>query len=332
VPELRQNPATKEWVIFAPQRKQRPHQFKPKEIQEKQPPYSADCPFCPGNEHHTPNELLIFYSKKTRQWELRVVPNKYPALIPTGSYTRKKLSDFYRKMENALGSHEVVIESPLHNQILGLVSDTQVRRILKAYKQRHLALCKEGYKLITIFRNYGEAAGTSIEHPHSQIIATPIVPNTIRYPIEEAMRYYDDTGGCVYCDIINQELMMQERLVIQGKKFIIFEPYASRLPYETWLMPVTHAASFSSINSEELNELASLLNRILRIMYDKLNNPAYNFIIQSIPCGSEKNLFFHWSLIILPRLARFAGFELGSGMRINYILPEECAAILRDET
>ncbi|NVM27561.1 MAG: galactose-1-phosphate uridylyltransferase [Candidatus Helarchaeota archaeon] len=330
MPELRQNPATKEWVIFAPQRKARPQDVISNPNIKNQPSHKADCPFCPGNEQHTPNEFLSYHSEQNDSWEIRVVPNKYPALIPEGNYTRKRLSDFYRKMENALGSHEIVIESPLHNQVLGLVSNAHMRKILLAYKERYLALCKADYKLVTIFRNYGEAAGTSLEHPHSQIIATPIVPNSIRYPLEEATRYYDDHGGCVYCDIINQELQSNEQIVLQGKKFIVFEPFAARLPYETWITPVTHSASFGSVNTEELDELARFLNRILKILHDKLNNPAYNYVIQSTPCNSERNLFYHWSLVILPRLEKFAGFELGSGMKINYMLPEECAAILRE--
>jgi len=331
MPELRQNPATKEWVIFAPERKRRPEDFREKFNLITQPSYKSECPFCLGNEHLTSEDLLYYQSKQKGQWEIRVVPNKYPALIPKGNFTRKNLSDFYRKMENALGSHEIIIETPIHNTILGLISDEHMKHILQLYKERYLSLCKAGYKLVTIFRNYGEAAGTSLEHPHSQIIATPIVPNSIRYPIEEAMRYYDDNGGCVYCDMINQELVAQERIVLQGRKFIVFEPFAARLPYETWIMPVSHAASFGSINSEEIDELAQFLNRILKIFYEKLNNPAYNYVIQSVPCNSEKNLFFHWSLVILPRLTKFAGFELGSGMKINHIFPEKCASILRDE-
>lgn len=157
------------------------------------------------------------------------------------------------------------------------------------------------------------------------------MPNTVRYPIEKALNYYDDTGGCVYCDMINQELTIQDRIVQLGKKFIVFEPFAARLPYETWIMPVTHAASFGSITTEELTELSALLNHLLKVLYDKLDDPAYNYIIQSVPCNSERNLFYHWSLVILPRLTKFAGFELGSGMRINTMLPEDCAAILRTE-
>jgi len=330
MPELRQNPVTKEWVIIAPARGQRPDEFKAEPNKDENPNYDPECPFCPGNEQETPGEILSFQSDKQDEWTVRVVPNKYPALTAEGNYTRKKLSDFYRKMQDAIGSHEIIIESPQHNAKLGLIADSHMKTILTAYKKRHLALCNSGYKLVTIFRNYGEAAGTSLRHPHSQIIATPVVPNSKRYPIEEAMRYYDDNGACVFCDMINQELISHERIVLLGKKFIIFEPFAARIPYETWIMPVSHAASFSFINPEELDELAHILNRFLQILYIKLNNPSYNYMIESIPCKSERNLFYHWSLVILPRLTKFAGFELGSGMHINNMFPEECAAILRD--
>lgn len=328
MPELRQNIATKEWTIFSTSRKKRPHDFHSASNLTEQPLQQDDCPFCPGNEHLTPEEKLSFISEDTKKWELRVVANKYPALTMDGSYTRKKHSDFYREMD-AIGVHEVVIETPLHNTTIGLMQTEQVRKVLEAYQKRYIALCNENHRFVTIFRNYGEPAGTSLQHPHSQIIATPIVPNTIRYPIEEAMRYYDDNGACVYCDMINQELFTQERIVFQGKKFLVFEPFAARMPFETWILPVTHSASYGLAKPQELDELADLLNRFLRLLYDKLNNPAYNYIIQSIPCNSERNQFYHWSLVILPRLTRFAGFELGSGMHINFMYPEECAAILR---
>jgi UDPglucose--hexose-1-phosphate uridylyltransferase len=329
--ELRQNPITKEWVIIAPTRGQRPNEFETELPEQTSPNYDPSCPFCRGNENMTPEEIWASYALPQKKWAVRVVPNKYPALTSRGNYTRKNISDFYRKMQDAIGSHEIVIESPQHNAKLGFIPDDQMKLILVAYKKRYLALCKSGYKLVTIFRNYGEAAGTSLKHPHSQILATPVVPNSKRYPIEEAMRYYDDNGACVFCDMINQELTVQDRIVECGRKLILFEPFASRIPYETWIMPVTHAASFAFINAEELKELAHLLNQFLKLIYIKLNNPSYNYVIQTIPCKSERNLFYHWSLIILPRLTKFAGFELGSGMHINNMYPEECAAILRDQ-
>jgi UDPglucose--hexose-1-phosphate uridylyltransferase len=331
MPELRQNPITKEWVIIAPTRGQRPTEFKAEIHEDNSPIYDPNCPFCPGNESMAPEEILSFQSEQKNGWAVRVIPNKYPALTPQGNYTRKNISDFYRKMQDAVGSHEIVIESPQHNAKLGFMPDEQVKTILTAYKKRYLTNCNSGYKLVTIFRNYGEAAGTSLRHPHSQIIATPIVPNSKRYPVEEAMRYYDDNGACVFCDMINQELAVQDRIVILGKKFILFEPFASRIPYETCIMPISHAASFSFITSEEIEELAHILNQFLKLIYFKLNNPSYNYMIQTIPCKSERNLFYHWNLVLLPRLTKFAGFELGSGIHINNMYPEECAAILKDQ-
>ncbi len=331
MPELRQNPITKEWVIIAPARGQRHSEFETELHEDNSPNYDPSCPFCRGNEYMTPEEIWSSYSLQQNEWAVRVVPNKYPALTPQGNYFRKNISDFYRKMQDAVGSHEIVIESPQHNAKLGFFPDDQVKSVLTAYKKRYLSLCNSGYKLVTIFRNYGEAAGTSLKHPHSQIIATPIVPNSKRYPVEEAMRYYDDNGACVFCDMINQELAVQNRIVILGKKFILFEPFASRIPYETWIMPISHAASFSFITSEELEELARILNQFLKLIYFKLNNPSYNYTIQTIPCKSERNLFYHWSLVVLPRLTKFAGFELGSGIHINNMYPEECAANLRGQ-
>ena len=203
MPQLRQDPTTKEWVIIAAERSKRPHDFiKTKTLIEK-PPYKEDCPFCPGNEHLTPHETLAYRSggpPDSKGWWVRVIPNKFPALSPEGSVEREE-KGFFRMMDG-VGIHEVVIESPIHNQLLPLMEDRQVEEVLLAYRERYLALREDPrIKLIIIFKNHGEAAGTSLDHTHSQLVGTAVVPSNIRKKLEEAARHYDDHGCCVYCDI-----------------------------------------------------------------------------------------------------------------------------------
>ena len=213
MPQLRQDPTTKEWVIIAAERSKRPHDFiKTKTLIEK-PPYKEDCPFCPGNEHLTPHESLAYRSggpADSKGWWVRVIPNKFPALSPEGSWERKEEKGFFRMMDG-MGIHEVVIESPIHNQLLPLMEDKQVEEVLLAYRERYLALREDPrIKLIIVFKNHGEAAGTSLDHTHSQLVGTAVVPSNIRKKLEEAARYYDDHGRCVYCDSIQRGTEVRE--------------------------------------------------------------------------------------------------------------------------
>src|SRR4030066_1502839 len=223
MPQLRQDPTTKEWVIIAAERSKRPHDFKKTETLSEKPPYKEDCPFCQGNEHLTPHESLAYRSggpADSKGWWVRVIPNKFPALSPEGSWERKEEKGFFRMMDG-MGIHEVVIESPIHNQLLPLMEDKQVEEVLLAYRERYLALREDPrIKLIIIFKNHGLSAGTSLEHPHSQLVATPIVPTDIRIRFDRAAYYYDDTGKCVYCDIIREEKQGGERVILETDKFI----------------------------------------------------------------------------------------------------------------
>ncbi|MGZ3605724.1 MAG: galactose-1-phosphate uridylyltransferase, partial [Thermodesulfobacteriota bacterium] len=235
MPQLRQDPTTKEWVIIAAERSKRPHDFiKTKTLIEK-PPYKEDCPFCQGNEHLTPHESLAYRSgglADSKGWWVRVIPNKFPALSPEGSLVREE-GGFFRMMDG-VGIHEVVIESPIHNQLLPLMEDKQVEEVLLAYRERYLALREDPrIKLIIVFKNHGEAAGTSLDHPHSQLVGTAVVPSNIRKKLEEAARYYDDHGRCVYCDSIKEELKFGKRIVMDTERFVVLQSFASRSPFET---------------------------------------------------------------------------------------------------
>ena len=332
MPELRQSPASKEWVIIATERAQRPTEFRGEEpLPENE--HDKNCPFCPGNEDKTPKEILAYrtYGTKpnTTGWWIRIIPNKFPALVLDGDPHREKIDDFYRHMVG-LGEHEVIIESQKHNATIATMDDKQVEEIFLAYRERYITLSKDPrFEMIIIFKNHGKAAGTSVKHPHSQVIATPITPLHVRQRIEEAMRFFDDNGECVYCSMIKKEREMQERIVLETDNFIAFVPYASRSPFETWILPKTHQTSFVYISPEGTKELAYIVKRSLGKIFVGLKNPDYNAVIYSSPCHEKDVEYYHWHMKITPRVAAVAGFEMGSGMYINTVIPENAAEYLR---
>jgi len=334
MPELRQNTATKEWVIIATERAKRPEEFGDGPIVETSEAVKNHCPFCEGNETMTPKEVLAFRTYGTKPnspgWWVRVVPNAYPALAPQGSPARVKEMDFFNYMDG-LGEHEVIIESPKHDIHIATMEEKQVEEIFLAYRERYNVLCEDPrFELITIFKNHGKEAGTSIKHPHSQLIATPIVPSHIRHRVEEAMRYFDDSGKCVHCDMIEKERKCGERVIFETDNFIVFEPFAARSPFETAVLPKKHSACFGTVTPETSKELAFTMKKILQKIYKGLNNPDYNFVITSSPCHESNEEYFHWHIVIIPRVAAVAGFELGSGIYINTVIPEKAAKYLRE--
>ena len=330
--QLRQDPTTKEWVIIAAERSKRPHDFVNVEAVPESFPHKKDCPFCPGNESFTPHEMLAYRSDGSPDgpgWWVRVIRNKFPALSPEGSVQRKE-EGFFRMMDG-VGVHEVVIESPVHNQLIPLMDDRQVEEILLGYRERYIALREDPrLKLIIIFKNHGRGAGTSLDHTHSQIVGTSVVPSNIRKKLEEAARHYDDHGRCVYCDSIQEEITAKQRIVMETDGFIVLEPFASRFPFETWIVPKKHEASFGLISMEDSKQFGKVLKQTLLKLYTKLNNPDFNFIIHSAPIKDEQEDYYHWHLQIVPRLTNPAGFELGSGIYINVAVPEEAAQFLRE--
>jgi UDPglucose--hexose-1-phosphate uridylyltransferase len=332
MPELRQDYATKEWVIIATERAKRPHDLiKGRSDPPPLPDHDPHCPFCPGNEHLTPGELFALRdgASPTEQWRVRVVPNKFPALVPDGRPQRSRRG-LYLRMEG-VGQHEVVIETPEHNKTLALLTVEQVTDVVRVYRARYQALNENpANELVLIFRNHGERAGTSLVHPHSQIVATPFVPVPIRRQLYEAERHYDAMGRCVYCDILAHELEAGERIVVDNTHFVAFVPYAARGPFEVHILPKVHQASFGELPDEQLDDFAATLRTVLRKLYFGLKNPDYNFAIITAPHYQQNEPHFHWHLRILPRLTTPAGFEMGTGMFINVALPEENAQFLRE--
>jgi len=327
MPEFRQNQASKEWVILAPGRGGRPSDFRKNRPKPGgMPPYKSDCPFCKGNDKHIVTPILTYPSEG--DWQVRVVPNKYAALRSDTGPEREHVGGFLKA--NGFGIAEVVIEHPLHNRTIGTMSVPEVVRVLRAYRQRQIDISKnEKINLVMIFRNHGERAGTSLEHPHSQIIATPIVPPHIRYPIDQAVLHYDKYGTCVFCDMLAEELKQKSRIVIESAHFVAFCPFAARSPFETRIYPRRHMASYVSISDEEIEDLAKVLRTIMGKLYIGLHNPDYNYIIRSSPIGDEDTRYLHWYFIIIPKVTISAGFEIGSGIFINVTPPEESAEYLR---
>jgi len=331
MPELRQNPATKEWVIVATERAKRPEDFAPLKIEEKTEAINH-CPFCEGNESLTPHEILAYRTYGTKAdtpgWWIRIIPNKFPALVPQGNIRRIKQEEFFRYMDG-IGEHEVIIESPRHDQTIAIMEQKQVEEIFLAYRERYITLSQDPrFELVTIFKNHGMAAGTSVKHPHSQVIATPITPLHIRHRLDEAMRFFDDNGECVFCVMLQKELAIKERIVFETENFAAFVPFAASSPFETWVLPKKHDSSFQSTTPERTKELGFVMKTILAKIYKSLRDPDYNYVIRSSPSHEKDVEYYHWHIQVIPRVSAVAGFELGSGIYINSVIPENAAKFL----
>jgi len=327
--KLRLDPASGEWVIMAHERVGRPSGFKVNRRPKHAPPYVKDCPFCPGNENLTPPEIAAYNKNADAKWQVRVIPNKFPALSPEGS-VEERLADRYFEGMEGIGYHEVVIESPIHNQRISETDPADVKLILRAYIDRIKVLSgKEYVKSVVIFKNHGPAAGTSIPHPHSQILATPIITNQTRRRLQAAVEYYNRMRSCLYCDINRWEHDLGKRIIYEGRNFIVFNPYASHYSYETWISPIEHNPCFSSIGQREMEELSEVLPDTLRIIDDILGSPDYNYILHTALKGDGDEEHTHWYIQIVPRISVMGGFEVGSGTYINPILPEDVAKSMR---
>ena len=328
MPELRQNFFTKEWVIIATERARRPEELATHRPVETVPAFLETCPFCPGNESKTPPEVLRI-PNDAGGWSVRVVPNKFCALSSEAELTRNL--QHLRRRVGGFGFHEVIVDSPDHARSMALLSTVQIADILGAYKQRYNTLSFDRrIAHITIFKNHGKDAGASMQHPHSQLIATPVIPSQVRHRLFEALRHYDDVGECIYCHVVEREIADKERIVVKGEHFVAMEVFASATPFATHIFPLRHMASFGDVTDLELADLARVLRSLLAKIYVGLENPDLNFTVRSGPSEYGGARHFHWYVSVIPRLTRVAGFELGSGMFINTVLPEAAAEFLRN--
>lgn len=333
--EFRQNLATKQWIIIAAERAKRPHEWAHTRLPAGElPAYASDCPFCPGQEHHTPEPILSIAAEESGEpWCVRVVPNKYPALAPVPSESCFICSEYDGPYlhRRGVGHHEVIIETPLHNRDVPLLPPTHIEHIMEAYCRRYNALIQDpAVDLVVIFRNHGEKAGTSLIHPHSQIVASSVVPFLVRNKLYEGQRYFDNFGRCVYCDMLHYERQTGLRVISENEHFLAVAPYASSVPYEIWLLPKHHRPSFGTVEADEIRDLAHVLQNLLARLWRLLDDPDYNYVIDTAPEHMADVPFYHWHLEIYPRLTTQAGFEIGSGIGINVVAPEDAAAQLRE--
>lgn len=325
MPELRLNLVTREWVIIATERAKRPMDFKNSIDKRIIPEFLKTCPFCPGNESKTPTERSRLPLEGP--WRVRTVDNKYPAL---GKGEKKLSADGFRRSVSGVGIHEVIVESPVHNRTTALMSLPDIEDIFRTYRGRFIEAHKDPRVEHTIiFKNHGEDAGITIEHTHSQLVAVPVVPIQIRDRVQAALHFFDDTGECMLCAMIKREREEGVRVVLETDRFLTFVPYAALSPFHTWIFPKRHSAAFSTIDDGEIKEIAYHLKVLLSKFYYGLEDPAYNYVIRSGRPQDDGNEYCHWYLSIVPRLTKAAGFELGSGMFINTVVPEKSAEFLR---
>ena len=330
MPELRKDPITGRWVIIATERRKRPNDFR---LETPALNGARFCPFCEGHEAHTPREVLSYRhagGPNGPGWDVRVVPNKFPALQVEGDLDRQG-EGLFDKM-SGIGAHEVIIETPEHDASLAELPVAAIERILWAFRERVLDLRQDQrFRYILIFKNHGAAAGASLQHSHSQLIALPIVPMQVKEEVEGARHHFAMKERCVYCDVIRQETEGRSRVISENADFVALAPYAPRFPFETWILPRRHGSNFEEAPRPEYDGLARMLKEVLNRMNRALLSPPFNLVLHSAPFQEDAlRRVYHWHVEIMPKLTKVAGFEWGSGFYINPTSPEEAAQVLRD--
>jgi UDPglucose--hexose-1-phosphate uridylyltransferase len=327
--QLRKDPVLGRWVIISTERGKRPTDF----VHEKEVRKGGFCPFDEGNEDKTPPEVMAYRKpgsgRNTPGWQVRVVPNKFPALAIEGDLDRAG-EGMYDKM-NGVGAHEVIIETPDHNARLADLPIDHVALVIKAAQDRMVDLQGDTrFRYIQLFRNRGSAAGASLEHPHSQLIALPILPKRLIEELAGSKKYYAYKERCVFCDIVAQEVWTRARVVCENDACITVVPFAARFPFETWTLPKKHLPSFELMDDATRRGFAQALKETLQRLNAALDDPPYNLIVHTCPCGERDLTYYHWHVEIMPTLTKVAGFEWGSGFYINPTPPEDAARYLRE--
>ncbi|MGB8169851.1 MAG: DUF4931 domain-containing protein [Chthoniobacteraceae bacterium] len=328
--EIRHNKLTGEWVIIAPERAKRGGNLAPPAARPEVPEFVATCPFCPGNEGEGTDERYRVKGDDGK-WALRSVVNKFSVLSPTGDVALAGCRGGEEESVNGVGLHEVLVESPRHHLTTALFSPEHVRRILEAYIDRFRSFYADSrIRHVVVFKNHGAEAGASQQHPHSQIVGTPIVPGQVLERIERARRIFAETAKCLACTLIAQEREAGCRIVAENLHFVALIPYAALSPYHLWIFPKIHAACFSVLPVETVPTLAEIVHTVLRKVHGMLADPPFNLVIRSLGPQEQNAPYFHWYISIVPRVNKVAGFELGTGMYINPSSPESRAQALRD--
>jgi len=326
--QLRRDPVVGRWVIVSTSASRAPEDFEIEPLGEGK----GSCPFCYGHEGMTPPEIQAHREGTTTPdspgWSTRVVPNKFPALKIEGDLNRQGVGMF--DMSSGIGVHEVIIETPDHSKSLADLLDHQVEKVIWAYRDRSVDLHGDKrFRYVMIFKNHGYSAGASLTHSHSQLIALPMIPKNVSEELKGANTYYEYKERCVFCDMIAQEKEENQRLICENSRFLAFSPFASRFPFEVWIVPKEHHSDFSLITTEDVVEFARILKEALLRIKKVLNDPPYNFIIHTSAIEHREREDYHWHIEIMPKLLRIAGFEWGSGFYINPTPPENAAKYLR---
>ncbi len=329
MPLFRKNPIHNQWVIIATERAKRPRDYKT----EKQSLTADFCPFCPGNEATTPPAIRTFHdparTNDPAQWQVRVVPNKFPALRVEGSL-EKRGQGLYDTMQG-IGAHEVIIETDTHHADFADLSVNEIKLVLAAWKERILDLKKdERFECVLVFKNQGAEAGATLEHVHSQLIALPMVPHKLQEELQTAQDYFDFKQRCLFCDILDQELETQERIIYENEQVVALTPFGSRFPFEVLFLPRRHEPWYEAENESIYDYVADALRVVLKKLNVALDNPAFNLMLHSAPFKHASEAPYHWHLELIPKLNTIAGFERGSGLYINPIPSETAAQHLRN--
>jgi len=325
-PILRQNIITQDWVVIAPGRARRPDDFiRPKSLPSKK---NDSCPFCIGSDGYKKQDVIHYHSDSD---DVYVIDNKFPAFYEKKASTRSYYPEdgFYRERPS-VGQHEVVIIKD-HKQSLTKFPKSLTSEMFWAILERYNIIKEDDQVFsITPIYNHGPEAGASIDHPHAQIFASGIIANTVNREMDGAERYFGVNGICVYCDIIKHERKEKARIIYENDYFLAFAPFASRYPFEAWVIPKKHQSQFETSSRNEINEFADAAVEVLQRLEKVLPGLALNMYIRTLPTTLEDSEYYHWYLEIAPRLTLFGGFELGSGVIINVVPPEKAVEYLKE--
>ena len=336
--ELRRDPAGGHWVIIAPERAKRPDEFDPRPVR-RGAESSASCPFCSGREDRTPPEVAAIRPPGSAPdgpgWSVRVVPNKFPALARSERAAEPRSAGLFQSREG-VGVHEVVIEAPDHGVDFPSLSPAAAGAVVRTWRDRLRTLEGEAAcAYVQLFKNHGREAGASLSHPHSQIVALPVIPGRIRFEIDAAVRFRAEHGACLHCRVLAEEVASGRRMIVSDADHVVSAPFASRFPYEMHIHPRRHAARFTAIGDAEAEALGALLRTVLGRLRRSLDDPPFNILLHQAPSGppadpafAAESVAYHWHFEILPVLTRVAGFEWGTGIHINPVPPEKAAALL----
>lgn len=328
--ELRQDIVTGDWVVIATGRARRPEDFSKngKGIENENLDNIDDCLFCDPEKSGQEKDVLI-YKLPDGEWSLRVFPNKFPAFSHADNFKKMEEGPYFAM--TGTGYHEVIVTRD-HFHHMPLLEELEIAEVFDAYQERYLSLMNQRHvDYISIFHNHGKEVGASIAHPHSQLMAIPVISPYVELELKGAERYYRANKECVYCLMSEYETEHKKRIVFENDEFVAFCPFASRAAFEVWVMPKKHKPYFERIKDEEKIKLAEVFKKAMNSIYQALNNPSYNFYIHTSPCDGKDYPHFHWHIEILPKTSTWAGFELQTGIEISTIQPEVAAEYLRKQ-